>query len=102
LSTASICDIAVLIFSDESFYLQVMKEMLIQTFGVPAGHRAAKPFHDHIISFFYLDGRVWLRHYQVTVTLFLCWRKFQVSFYFLQVLDANPSTKVQVLQCFHR
>jgi hypothetical protein len=45
--------------------LQVMKEMLIQTFGVPSGHRAAKPFHDHVISFFYLDGRVWLRHYQV-------------------------------------
>jgi ribosome biogenesis protein BRX1 len=45
--------------------LQVLKEMLTQTFGVPSGHRAAKPFHDHIISFFYLDGRVWLRHYQV-------------------------------------
>jgi hypothetical protein len=44
---------------------QVMKEMLIQTFGVPSGHRAAKPFHDHVISFFFLDGRVWLRHYQV-------------------------------------
>lgn len=48
-----------------SFSSQVMKEMLIQTFGVPSGHRAAKPFHDHIISFFFLDGRVWLRHYQV-------------------------------------
>jgi hypothetical protein len=47
------------------FTSQVMKEMFIQTFGVPSGHRAAKPFHDHVISFFYLDGRVWLRHYQV-------------------------------------
>jgi hypothetical protein len=51
------------------FSSQVMKEMLIQTFGVPSGHRAAKPFHDHIISFFFLDGRVWLRHYQVPTNI---------------------------------
>jgi hypothetical protein len=72
-----------LFISDKTFHLQVMKEMLIQTFGVPAGHRAAKPFHDHIISFFYLDGRVWLRHYQVTVIPFPLLHNFQVSLYLL-------------------
>ncbi len=70
-----------------------MKEMLIQTFGVPAGHRAAKPFHDHIISFFFLDGRVWLRHYQVPFAPFPTPLLPSVTV-LLQVLDANPSTKV--------
>jgi ribosome biogenesis protein BRX1 len=32
---------------------------------VPKGHPRAKPFVDHIMSFHALDGRIWVRHYQI-------------------------------------
>lgn len=45
--------------------LRLMKELLMQTFAAPAGHRRTKPFVDHIITFSLLDGRIWFRHYQI-------------------------------------
>eukprot|EP00186_Timspurckia_oligopyrenoides_P004850 CAMPEP_0182446882 /NCGR_PEP_ID=MMETSP1172-20130603/8021_1 /TAXON_ID=708627 /ORGANISM="Timspurckia oligopyrenoides, Strain CCMP3278" /LENGTH=316 /DNA_ID=CAMNT_0024643039 /DNA_START=52 /DNA_END=999 /DNA_ORIENTATION=- len=50
---------------DSSEELRLMKELLSQAFSVPEGHRKSKPFYDHMISFFYLDSRVWFRHYQI-------------------------------------
>ena len=45
--------------------LQLMKEMLVHTFGTPKGHRKSKPFFDHVFSFSLLDGRIWFRNYQI-------------------------------------
>lgn len=45
--------------------LRLCKEMLTQAFTAPNGHTRTKPFVDHVISFFVLDARIWVRHYQV-------------------------------------
>lgn len=50
---------------DEQPHLQVLKEMLAQTFATPRRHHRTKPFFDHVISFSVADGRIWLRNYQV-------------------------------------
>lgn len=49
-------------------YLLLLKEMFMQVFGTPRGHRRSKPFVDHTLSFYFLDGRIWVRNYQVTKT----------------------------------
>ena len=46
-------------------HLALIKELLSQSFGVPAGHPKSKPFVDHILSFHYLDDRIWFRNFQI-------------------------------------
>ncbi|KAJ1731878.1 Ribosome biogenesis protein brx1 [Coemansia biformis] len=46
-------------------YLQLLKEILTQTFGVPKGARRSKPFFDHVYTFSVVDGRIWFRNYQI-------------------------------------
>ena len=54
-------------FNDESnSQLQVMKNMFQRVFGVPRNHPKAKPFHDHMMGFYWIDGKVWVRHYQIS------------------------------------
>jgi ribosome biogenesis protein BRX1 len=43
----------------------LMRELLSQCFGSPKGHPKVKPFVDHIFSFFYINGRIWFRNYQI-------------------------------------
>ena len=54
---------------DKNFELEphyaLMKEMLIQCFGVPKGHPKSKPFFDRVMSFSIADNRIWVRNYQV-------------------------------------
>lgn len=50
---------------DEQPHLQLMKEMFTHAFATPRRHPKSKPFHDHVISFHFLDNRLWLRNYQV-------------------------------------
>jgi ribosome biogenesis protein BRX1 len=54
---------------DKSFDSQpayaLLKELLTQVFGSPKGHPKVKPFSDHVLSFFILDGRIWFRNYQI-------------------------------------
>lgn len=50
---------------DESPVMRLIKELLVQTFTAPAGHRRTKPFVDHVVTFSLLDGRIWFRHYQI-------------------------------------
>jgi ribosome biogenesis protein BRX1 len=50
---------------DSQPYLQLLKEMFQQTFGSPKNHRRSKPFVDHTLSFYVLDGHIWVRNYQV-------------------------------------
>ncbi|GMM31999.1 ribosome biogenesis protein [Martiniozyma asiatica (nom. inval.)] len=44
---------------------KLMKEMLTQQFGVPPGSRKVKPFVDHVMTFSIVDGKIWVRNYQI-------------------------------------
>ncbi|KAI8903327.1 Brix domain-containing protein [Gorgonomyces haynaldii] len=46
-------------------YLQLLKELFTQTFAVPKSSRKLKPFLDHVMSFSVLDGKIWIRNYQI-------------------------------------
>lgn len=46
-------------------HLRVVKELFTQTFGVPQGARKSKPFIDHVMSFSIVDGKIWIRNYQI-------------------------------------
>ncbi|KAF4656790.1 Ribosome bioproteinsis protein BRX1 [Perkinsus chesapeaki] len=35
-------------------------------FGIPRNHPKSKPFYDHIMSFYWLDNKIWIRHYQIS------------------------------------
>lgn len=50
-------------------HLQLLKEMLTHVFATPKRHHKSKPFFDHVLSFTWADGRVWLRNYQVVLPL---------------------------------
>ncbi|KAH8738834.1 Brx1p nucleolar protein required for biogenesis of the 60S ribosomal subunit [Cryptosporidium ryanae] len=45
--------------------LKLIKDLFTQVFGTPRYHPKSKPFHDHVLSFNYLDGKIWFRHYQI-------------------------------------
>ncbi|CBH16681.1 ribosome biogenesis protein, putative [Trypanosoma brucei gambiense DAL972] len=49
-------------------HLRVVKSLLQMTFNTPRYHPRSKPFVDHILCFFYLDGHIWFRHYQIIDT----------------------------------
>lgn len=51
-------------FDDEP-HRRLIKEALIQTFATPYRHFKSKPFYDHQLCFYWEDGRVWFRNYQV-------------------------------------
>ena len=51
-------------FDDEA-HTRVIKEILIHCFATPWKHHAMKPFYDHQMSFYWEDGRVWFRNYQI-------------------------------------
>lgn len=54
-------------FQDESRQeLVLMKNMFQRVFGVPRNHPKSKPFHDHIMGFYWIDNKVWVRHYQIS------------------------------------
>ncbi|KAI5787311.1 Brix domain-containing protein [Geopyxis carbonaria] len=46
----------------------LIREMLLQTFAVPRGARKSKPFIDRVVAFTWADGKVWVRHYQITTS----------------------------------
>ena len=50
----------------ESGHSALIKELLLQVFSTPRGHRKSKPFCDHVLGFYWLQGRVWLRNYQAS------------------------------------
>ena len=58
---------------DKSFevadHFKLLKEMFIQTFGVPPNARKLKPFIDHVMTFAVVDGKIWIRNYQINETL---------------------------------
>ncbi|XP_052892556.1 ribosome biogenesis protein BRX1 homolog [Anopheles moucheti] len=46
-------------------HLLLIKELLVQIFGVPNHHPKSQPFVDRVITFTYLDNRIWYRHFQI-------------------------------------
>eukprot|EP00041_Stephanoeca_diplocostata_P021216 m.489485 g.489485 ORF g.489485 m.489485 type:complete len:341 (+) comp21768_c1_seq1:50-1072(+) len=50
---------------DELPQLQLLKELFIHAFATPRAHPKSKPFVDRVMSFYWLDNRVWFRNYQV-------------------------------------
>uniref|UniRef100_A0A3B0N4F6 Brix domain containing protein, putative n=1 Tax=Theileria annulata TaxID=5874 RepID=A0A3B0N4F6_THEAN len=52
-------------FSDEP-YLKLIQKLFSQILGTPNNHPKSMPFHDHCLSFFFVDNRIHLRHYQIS------------------------------------
>jgi ribosome biogenesis protein BRX1 len=50
---------------DKQPHLKVIRELFLHTFGVPQGARKSKPFIDRVMSFSVLDGKIWVRNYQI-------------------------------------
>ena len=50
---------------DVAPHLRIMKSLLTTLFNVPRYHPRSKPFIDHMICCYYLDDRIWIRHYQI-------------------------------------
>jgi ribosome biogenesis protein BRX1 len=54
---------------DEKFnsapHWKLMKEMFIQTMGVPNQHPKSQPFFDKVFTFSIVDDKVWFRNYQI-------------------------------------
>jgi ribosome biogenesis protein BRX1 len=50
---------------DKDPFLKVIRELLFHIFGVPQGARRSKPFTDHVMGFSVLDGKIWVRNYEI-------------------------------------
>ncbi|XP_029033194.1 ribosome biogenesis protein BRX1 homolog [Osmia bicornis bicornis] len=54
---------------DENFntkpHYSLLKELLVQIFGVPNHHPKSQPFFDHVYTFSVLDNRIWFRNFQI-------------------------------------
>lgn len=51
-------------FNDEAHH-RLMKELFTHAFGVPPTSRKIKPFVDRVMSFSIVDGKIWIRNYQI-------------------------------------
>ena len=51
--------------SPDKPHLHVLKELFIQTFGIPNGHPKSQPFFDRVYTFSLIDEKIWFRHYQI-------------------------------------
>lgn len=53
-------------FNDPTNYqCMIFKELLAHTFGVSPNSRKLKPFIDHITLFSLIDGKIWVRNYEI-------------------------------------
>lgn len=52
-------------YFDRIPHLKLIKELFIQIFNVPYKHPKSQPFVDHVMTFSYLDGRIWFRNFQI-------------------------------------
>ena len=54
-------------FDDEAGapHLRLIREVLVQAFATPRGHPKSQPFHDRVMSFGWVDEKIWVRNYQV-------------------------------------
>ena len=52
---------------DTQPHLQLLKELFQQIYATPKAHLLSKPFIDRIACFYYLNGKIWFRTYQISV-----------------------------------
>lgn len=45
--------------------LKLLKCLFTDVFGTPRGHPKSKPFVDRVMGFYYADGKIWVRNYQI-------------------------------------
>jgi ribosome biogenesis protein BRX1 len=50
---------------NEISFLKLVKSLFVQVFGTPRNHPKSKPYHDHVMSFYWMDEKIWFRHYQI-------------------------------------
>ncbi|KAK0522667.1 Ribosome biogenesis protein brx1 [Tilletia horrida] len=50
---------------DSTPHWTLVKELFTHIFSVPKGARRSKPFVDRVMSFSVLDGKVWIRNFQI-------------------------------------
>jgi len=75
--------------------LKLMKEVLFQAFGTPRAHPKSKPFVDRMMSFFWLDERVWVRNYQIA------WSEDKASPDDHELVEIGPRFVMQPIRIFH-
>lgn len=75
--------------------LQLMKEVLFQAFGTPRAHPKSKPFVDRIMSFFWMDERIWVRNYQVA------WSEDKAEPDDHELVEIGPRFVMQPIRVFH-
>ncbi|XP_060517107.1 ribosome biogenesis protein BRX1 homolog [Cylas formicarius] len=49
----------------ETPYYNLLKELLVQSFGVPNQHPKSQPFFDHVYTFSIIDNKIWFRNFQI-------------------------------------
>lgn len=50
---------------DQIPHLRIARALLTSAFNIPRYHSRSKPFVDHILCFFVLEGKIYFRHYQI-------------------------------------
>ena len=53
---------------DSQPHFLVIKELLTHIFGVPKHSRKTKPFIDHVMGFSIIDGKIWVRCFEISET----------------------------------
>lgn len=53
---------------ESSDHSKLIKELFIHSFGVPPHARKSKPFIDHVMTFSIVDGKIWIRNFQINET----------------------------------
>ena len=46
-------------------HLHILKELFVQTFGIPKSYPKSQPFYDRVYTFSLIDDKIWFRHYQI-------------------------------------
>ena len=49
--------------------MELIKEILTHTFSTPKTSRKIKPFIDHVMQFSNCDGKIWVRHFQIKISI---------------------------------
>ncbi|GMH40450.1 hypothetical protein BSKO_08354 [Bryopsis sp. KO-2023] len=81
---------------DESPQWRLIKELFKQIFVTPHRHHKSKPFFDHVINFGLVDGRVWIRNYQVSYQ----YHKTKVNVEDTQLVEVGPRVCLLPIKLF--
>ncbi len=79
--------------AEELSHLPLIKELLIHSFATPKTSRKQKPFVDHIMSFTFADGRIWVRNYQIV-------RKEEDGKESISLVEIGPRFVLNIMRVF--